>query len=661
MENGKELQETIGTIDIDNDGDISNQLKDLKNNKINKIDIIDNLESNDKNKVLSANQGKIINNKLNKKTYYFNNVAEMKEAKLKAGDFAITLGYYEANDGGKSLYKIRKKEITDIIDDMFIIGLYDEILIAELILDEELNVLSIGIKNDNQTDNFSILKTALDNYKKNNIILYFPNGVYVFNKSNYYITLPDYTKIKGDNSTIFFNDTNTSGVSLFNGAIKSLTIENLHFNSTFDSINNVSNSALLYYNQDDNAMNCYINNCKFTNFRRNVLEAKNTNKLIITNSIYDNVARDCNRFLNAQYSFVNGNIFNLCGDDVVSCHGNKVNSIHIFSNNEVRYSFGPAYLGGKYIDIHDNKFINPFLIFKCGISESEGSDTEVINFHNNIVLQPLKIAGKTDNRITWIGRGTKNIKINDNEFLDGDLTVIDSVNFVGLNYTNQSISKGQYIISSLDSTYIHNYLQFNNNHCSIRTGPESINLGNTRFMLGKFKNVDMYNNTIENFYSSLITQNSIFKNWNIKNNVFNGDKDHLIALEGKFNSSTELRVLNPYPNNFEDNILMNVSGNYGLPKSNKIYYDPINNKYMNPIDIGQPCEFIPYNYDDNTIYNNIIEKSSNMPTTGYYHAGTYVMSNYTNDSTPIAWYRKTTGNSHVLGADWIPIYPKTTL
>lgn len=71
MENGKELQETIGTIDIDNDGDISNQLKDLKNNKINKIDIIDNLESNDKNKVLSANQGKIINNKLNKKNILF--------------------------------------------------------------------------------------------------------------------------------------------------------------------------------------------------------------------------------------------------------------------------------------------------------------------------------------------------------------------------------------------------------------------------------------------------------------------------------------------------------------------------------------------------------------------------------------------------------------
>lgn len=43
------------------------------------------------------------------KPYYFNNVADMKAAKLKAGDCAITLGYYEANDGGYALYYIDNK------------------------------------------------------------------------------------------------------------------------------------------------------------------------------------------------------------------------------------------------------------------------------------------------------------------------------------------------------------------------------------------------------------------------------------------------------------------------------------------------------------------------------------------------------------------------
>lgn len=109
MVNGKNVQETIGTIDVDKDGDIAAQL----NKKINKSDIIDNLDSSDNNKVLSAKQGKVLNeavaaanSDIKKKIYYFNTVADMKAADLHAGDTCQTLGYYEANDGGVGLYKI---------------------------------------------------------------------------------------------------------------------------------------------------------------------------------------------------------------------------------------------------------------------------------------------------------------------------------------------------------------------------------------------------------------------------------------------------------------------------------------------------------------------------------------------------------------------------
>ena len=91
MENGKDVQLTIGDIDIDNDGNISEQLGkykdydsdietlygdvdsleakdtdlendiiDLQVNKINKTDIIDNLNSSSNTKVLSAKQGKVL-------------------------------------------------------------------------------------------------------------------------------------------------------------------------------------------------------------------------------------------------------------------------------------------------------------------------------------------------------------------------------------------------------------------------------------------------------------------------------------------------------------------------------------------------------------------------------------------------------------------------
>lgn len=51
--------------------------------------------------------GESVTYKLNKKPYYYDTVADMKaDTKLKAGDMAITLGYYEPNDGGGGEYKI---------------------------------------------------------------------------------------------------------------------------------------------------------------------------------------------------------------------------------------------------------------------------------------------------------------------------------------------------------------------------------------------------------------------------------------------------------------------------------------------------------------------------------------------------------------------------
>ena len=77
MLNSKDVQETIGNIDVDNDGNIGQQLKNFKQTllslneiKVNKQDIIDNLKSEDTQKVLSANQGKVLNDIINADNYY---------------------------------------------------------------------------------------------------------------------------------------------------------------------------------------------------------------------------------------------------------------------------------------------------------------------------------------------------------------------------------------------------------------------------------------------------------------------------------------------------------------------------------------------------------------------------------------------------------------
>lgn len=106
MKNGYNVQNSIGDINVDADGNVSNQLK----NKINISDIIDNLDSNNNNKVLSARQGKILNDSIEKKPFYYNNIQEMKNDNiLYKNSMAITLGYYEPNDGGAGEYIIRDR------------------------------------------------------------------------------------------------------------------------------------------------------------------------------------------------------------------------------------------------------------------------------------------------------------------------------------------------------------------------------------------------------------------------------------------------------------------------------------------------------------------------------------------------------------------------
>ena len=128
MDNGKDVQDTIGNIDIDNDGNIGQQLKE----KINQKNIIDNLETNDSNKVLSAKQGMLLNNK---KFSYFSNIDSIKKAKLKNGEIVTILGYNNVGDGYSRRYKIREKLSTDIEDGYEKIFILNN-LVAERIVED---------------------------------------------------------------------------------------------------------------------------------------------------------------------------------------------------------------------------------------------------------------------------------------------------------------------------------------------------------------------------------------------------------------------------------------------------------------------------------------------------------------------------------------------
>lgn len=142
---------------------------------------------------IDTTDGESVQLKLNKKPYYYNNVAAMKtDTKLKAGDMAITLGYYTANDGGGAEYKI----VNGIyIDDG---GSYHQLnnnLKAELIIKKEVNVKQFGAWGDGVHDDTNYIQNAITvskSYKTKAFAIGIPGGIYNISKT---IELPLYVKL----------------------------------------------------------------------------------------------------------------------------------------------------------------------------------------------------------------------------------------------------------------------------------------------------------------------------------------------------------------------------------------------------------------------------------------------------------------------------------
>ena len=115
---------------------------------------------------VKTEDGMSVENKLKKKPYYFDTVADMKAATyLKADDMAVTLGYYEVNDGGGAEYKIVQSS------DEYVETLNNN-LKAELIIKKEVNIKQFGAYGDGTHDDSLAFQTAINAYS----IIQIPKG-----------------------------------------------------------------------------------------------------------------------------------------------------------------------------------------------------------------------------------------------------------------------------------------------------------------------------------------------------------------------------------------------------------------------------------------------------------------------------------------------------
>ena len=104
----------------------------------------------------------------------FDSIESLKASEnLIAGCFVKTYGYASVNDGGGALYKVRQVTNQDTEDDIFIIALHDEDLVAELIYNNEIKVEQAGILTDTTAaNNSAALLKVINELKSGGKILF---------------------------------------------------------------------------------------------------------------------------------------------------------------------------------------------------------------------------------------------------------------------------------------------------------------------------------------------------------------------------------------------------------------------------------------------------------------------------------------------------------
>ena len=265
------------------------ELNTYVSNYFDNLDVQDEINNKLDDMVEQGTLQEIISAYLNSKAIFgFDTVADMKSAEnLIDGSYAKTLGYYESNDGGSALYRIRERDFEDVIDNAKLILMEDETLVAEIINENIINIKQLGAKGDGETDDSGVFKIAFNSYST----IYIPDGNYLINDK---VETTTVHKVYGtgktskiiilSDNTIDHQDTDSHGLRFKN--IENLIIKDLFFdegltelsrfsyNIVFETCKNVNitnlevqrncGTGLFFwkYCENVNIENCYIHDTK---------------------------------------------------------------------------------------------------------------------------------------------------------------------------------------------------------------------------------------------------------------------------------------------------------------------------------------------------------------------------------------------------------------
>ena len=243
----------------------------------------------------------------------FNTIEDMKKStNLSENSFVETYGFYKLGDGGSAKYKIRKITNVDVIDNIKLFALNnDSTLIAELIIDKEMNTKQFGLIGDGTTDETEKLNKFFSQPIEKYII---NNGTYLIDgdiniNSNSYVVFME-------NAIIKRKSTNSTHYYMLNiGNKNNVTIKGAHLIGDKDEHSGTTGEwgygIHIYSSQNINIEDCiiektwgdgiyigysyaevstqipryiYVNNVKIINCSRNGISVCSGEDIIITNS-----------------------------------------------------------------------------------------------------------------------------------------------------------------------------------------------------------------------------------------------------------------------------------------------------------------------------------------------------------------------------------------
>lgn len=482
---------------------------------LNPSHIVDNLTSTDNTKVLSAKQGKVLKDLVDKKPYYFDTVADMKAGNLNAGDMAITKGYYSSNDGGNGEYTI--VDDNNLVDDGGSILELTNGLFAKLIIKNDIvNVKQFGAKGDGTTDDSTAIQKTID-YGK---IVKFTDGNYLINTQ---LNLKSNTKLIGNkkatiktnglsNNYLLRGDGNYIATNIYKYIITGeeesknfvLVDNNINYSFTIPGKYFVANNEVVivprFLNATVRTVN-FSNNIEFeislevtenTNNMYNITASSTLSSNQLPNNYIENVEIDGINFENSNYSLNNKNLYAIglfvCKNiKIKNCTAKNLCLFH----SQINVNISASTSTDNYINF--------------------GMNTNMLN--DNIVLENNVINGKQENDILEIQENTSAI----------------------------------YILYSKNILITNNNIKWTNNGISLWGG----NVGGSYLSLKdsiKFcNNIVVTNNKIENVKNGGIWSSRAF-NITVSNNYLDNGGDVGIDFEGTLNAVADGNVVNNFIN-----------------------------------------------------------------------------------------------------------------